>query len=144
MTVPAAISLVTLGVRDVPAATGFYEALGFRLSTASVPGEVSFFHTAGGLLALWGDADLAADARGDVPAAGSFRGVALAVNVASAEAVDAALAAAVVAGAELVKPAEATDWGGYQGYFADLDGHRWEIAHNPFWPLGADGLPQLP
>jgi hypothetical protein len=70
--------------------------------------------------------------------------VALAINVASEAAVDGALATAVAAGASLVKPAEAAEWGGYQGYFADLDGHRWEIAYNPGWPLGADGLPRLP
>jgi uncharacterized protein len=43
----------------------------------------------------------------------------------------------------IAKPAEATEWGGYNGYFADPDGHLWEVAHNPFWPLGPDGLPVL-
>jgi uncharacterized protein len=144
MTVPAIISLVTLGVSDVSASTEFYVALGFELSSASVPGEVSFFRTSGGLLALFGDADLAADAHTRPRDRDGFRGVTLAINVASAEAVEAALAVAVGAGAELPKPGEATEWGGYNGYFADPDGHLWEIAHNPYWPLGPDGLPQLP
>ena len=144
MPVPAAISLVTLGVRDVAASTAFYEQLGFPLSSASVPGEVSFFRTAGGLLAVWGAADLATDARRELPAEPGFRGVSLAVNVASSDEVDAALAAAQAAGADLLKPAQATDWGGYQGYFADPDGHAWEVAYNPFWPLDERGLPVLP
>ncbi|MBN9618537.1 MAG: VOC family protein, partial [Actinobacteria bacterium] len=77
-------------------------------------------------------------------APGSFRGVTLAVNVSSREAVDAALGAAEAAGARLAKPAQTTEWGGYHGYFADPDGHLWEVAHNPFWPLDEAGVPQLP
>jgi predicted lactoylglutathione lyase len=139
------LSLVTLGVRDIAGATRFYQELGFPMSSASVEGEVSFFRTAGGLLALWRVEALREDARAEgSPAVDGFRGVALAINVDSREAVDAALAAAARAGARIVKPAEGTDWGGYQGYFADADGHLWEVAHNPFWPLGPDGMPQLP
>lgn len=144
MTVPAVISLVTLGVRDVALATRFYEAIGLRRSTASVEGEVSFFHTAGGLLAVWGQDELAADAGVAPRASADFRGVSLAVNVGSPAEVDAALAAAEAAGARLTRPAHATEWGGYNGYFADPDGHCWEVAHNPFWPLDERGLPQLP
>jgi predicted lactoylglutathione lyase len=144
MPVPPAISLVTLGVRDVAASTRFYEALGFPLSSASVPDEVSFFRTAGGLLALWGEGDLRRDAAAAANSGSSFRGVTLAINVASRDEVDDALAAAVAAGATIARSAEATDWGGYNGYFADPDGHLWEVAHNPFWPLDERGLPQLP
>ena len=145
MSVPPVISLVTLGVRDVVASTRFYEQLGFALSSASVEGDVSFFRTAGGLLALWGDEDLQADAgAGELVQPGTVRGVALAINVGSEAAVDAALATAERAGARVVKPAETTDWGGYQGYFTDPDEHHWEVAFNPFWPLGPDGLPTLP
>jgi uncharacterized protein len=145
MTIPALISLVTLGVSDVAASTRFYRDLGFELSSASVEGEVSFFRTAGGLLGLYGADDLRRDALAESAAApGTFRGVTLATNVASNHAVDSALATAASAGATIVKPAQATEWGGYHGYFADPDGHLWEIAHNPFWPLGPDGRPQLP
>jgi catechol 2,3-dioxygenase-like lactoylglutathione lyase family enzyme len=143
MPVPAAISLVTLGVADVAASTAFYESLGFRRSSASVAGEVSFFHTAGGILAVWGRAELAADSGFADSGAGS-PGVSLAVNVGSRAAVDAALADAQAAGARITRAALATDWGGYNGYFADPDGHLWEVAHNPHWPLDALGLPQLP
>jgi uncharacterized protein len=145
MTVPAVISLVTLGVTDVASSTRFYQELGFDLSTASVEGEVSFFRTAGGLLGLYGADDLRRDAVAPSPAGpGAFRGVTLAVNVGSTGAVDTGLATAQAAGARITKPAQATEWGGYHGYFADPDGHLWEIAHNPFWPIGENGLPQLP
>ena len=145
MTVPARLSLVTLGVADVARSTEFYQRLGWPLSPASVAGEVSFFRTAGGFLAVWTTTELAADRNADPGAtAAGFRGVALAVNCESAEEVDEALATAVEAGASVVKEAALTDWGGYQGYFADPDGHVWEIAHNPGWPIGADGRPALP
>jgi hypothetical protein len=145
MSVPAVLSLITLGVKDVAASTRFYQALGFELSSASVPGEVSFFRTAGGLLGLYGADDLRLDAQaGPGAEPGVFRGVTLAVNVASPEVVDAGLATAEASGARIAKPAQATEWGGYHGYFADPDGHLWEIAHNPFWPLRVDGTPQLP
>jgi uncharacterized glyoxalase superfamily protein PhnB len=68
----------------------------------------------------------------------------VAINLGSRAEVDAALADAVAAGGTVAKPATATEWGGYSGYFADPDGHLWEVAHNPFWPLDERGLPQLP
>jgi catechol 2,3-dioxygenase-like lactoylglutathione lyase family enzyme len=143
MTTSGAVSLVTLGVRDVPASTRFYESLGFQLSSSSVAGEVTFFRTAGTILALWGADDLATDA-GVPPRKGDgFGGTALAMNLESPAAVDSVLALAQAGGATITAPAHTTDWGGYNGYFADADGHVWEIAHNPFWPLDERGLPQL-
>ena len=144
MTVPAVISLVTLGVRDVTAATRFYQALGFELSPGSVDGAVSFFRTSGARLGLFGQDDLAADAQAEARTSDGFRGVSVSINVESPSAVDAALSAAAAAGATIAKPAHTAEWGGYSGYFADPDGHLWEVAHNPFWPLGRDGPPQLP
>ena len=141
--VPPTISLVTLGVADVPVATAFYQRLGFPLSSASVPGEVSFFRTAGGLLGLYGSNALAADAQ-VAPSPEGFSGVSLAINVDSPTAVDEALRAATDAGARTLKEPQATEWGGYHGYFADPDGHAWEVAHNPGWPLNDAGLPELP
>lgn len=144
MTDSPVISLVTLGVRDVQSATRFYQALGFQLSSASVEGEVSFFGTGGGVLALWSADELAADA-GSPPRTGTgFRGSSLAMNLGSPAEVDATLSAAEAAGARITTPAHKTEWGGYSGYFADADGHAWEVAHNPFWPLDERGLPQLP
>jgi predicted lactoylglutathione lyase len=133
-----------LGVRDVARSTEFYRALGWSLSSASVEGEVSFFNTEGGILALWGHIALAADAGVIAEPAPAYRGVAFAVNVSSPAAVDELLGRAAAAGARITRAAEKTDWGGYNGYFADPDGHLWEVAHNPDWPIGPDGRPQLP
>ena len=144
MAIPAVITLVTLGVRDVAAATRFYAALGFPQSSASVAGEVSFFRTAGGLFGVYGADDLAADAGLPPAPTSGFRGVSVAINVESRDAVDEAIATAADAGATIVKPPQATEWGGYHAYFADPDGHAWEIAHNPSWPLDSAGLAQLP
>ena len=142
--VPARLSLVTLGVADLDRATAFYTALGWPLSSRSVPGEVSFFRTAGGLLALWGNREIAADAGLPERTGTDFRGVSLAMNLDSEADVDAAMATAEAAGATIVRPAGKTEWGGYAGLFTDPDGHLWEVAHNPFWPIGDDGRPILP
>ena len=144
MPVPPRVSLVTLGVKDVARSTAFYVALGWPLSSASIPGDVSFFKTSGGLLALWNEDLLAEDAGLPGAAAADRRSHALAINLESREEVDVSLATAVAAGGRITRPAKATDWGGYNGYFADLDGHLWEVAHNPFWPIGDDGRPTLP
>ena len=139
---PPRISLVTLGVSDLARATAFYQALNWPLVQNGGEG-VSFFRTGGALLSLFPSTDLAQDA--GVPAAGEgFRQIALAINVASPQEVDAALEAAVAAGGALVKAGQRVFWGGYSGYFADPDGHLWEVAHNPFWPLDAAGLPVIP
>ena len=138
--IPPWLSVVTLGVADVERSTAFYRALGWQPSQASVPGEVTFFDTQGALLALWGRDALSADSGVRIAGANA----ALAVNLESAAAVDAAFARVDAAGGQVVRAAHATEWGGYSGYFADLDGNLWEIAHNPFWPLGTDGRPALP
>lgn len=144
MPVPAVVSLVTLGVADLARATAFYQALGWPLSAGSVPGEVSFFRTAGPILSLYPHELLAADSRQQVvPMVAGYRGMSLAINVGSDAAVDDVLVQAERAGATILKPAHAADWGGYSGYFADLDGHAFEVAHNPHWPIGDDGLPVL-
>lgn len=126
------ISMITLGVRDLPAAARFYqEGLGFpRLDS---PPEVAFFTLDGTWLALYGRAALAEDAM-VAPEGQGFEGFSLAHNVHSEAAVDAVVAQAVAAGAGLAKAPQKTSWGGYSGYFKDLDGHLWEVAYNPhFW-----------
>jgi uncharacterized protein len=145
MAIRPVLSLVTLGVTDVRRSTAFYQALGWPLSSASVPGEVSFFRTAGGLLGLFGVDSLAEDSRQETIVLGpGYRGFSLAINLASPAEVDAAVADAVAAGGTVLKAPEEVFWGGYSGYFADPDGHAWEVAHNPGWPLGDDGVPVLP
>ena len=126
------ISMITLGVNDLNAAIDFYEkGLGFPRMDS--PPEVAFFTLNGTWLGLYGREALAEDAQ--VSAVGSgFTGFSLAHNVSSEKEVDEVIAQAVAAGATLVKPAEKVFWGGYSGYFKDLDGHLWEVAHNPlFW-----------
>ncbi len=144
MSIPQRFSLVTLGVADVASATAFYRRLGWQESSASQPGDVTFFATPGGVLALWSTADLAADSGAPASGVPAFRGVALAINLSSAAEVDDAMAAWVEAGGHVTRAAATTDWGGYSGYVADPDGNAWEFAHNPFWPLDERGLPTLP
>jgi catechol 2,3-dioxygenase-like lactoylglutathione lyase family enzyme len=136
------LSLVTLGVANVARARAFYERLGFRASPASQQ-EVVFFEAGGVVLSLFGREDLARDAGVD-PAGAGFTGITLAHNVGSEAEVARVLDEAVAAGGTLVKPAQRASWGGTLGYFADPDGHLWEVAHNPFFPLDADGRVTLP
>jgi predicted lactoylglutathione lyase len=145
VTVPPRSSLVTLGVQDVERSTAFYLALGWELSSSSVPGDVSFFRLGGAALAVWGRRDLAADVgAGAAEKAPAFREVTVAINVADDGEVDAAPASAAAAGGTILVPAHRADWGGFTGYFGDPDGHVWEVAHNPYWPLDDAGLPVLP
>lgn len=142
MTVPARISIVTLGVADLPRAVAFYEALGWQRAASSMD-EIAWFHTADTNLGLFPAEHLAADAN-LAPARERFGGVTLAINVATEAEVAAGLEAAVAAGATLLKPATRADWGGVSGYFADPDGHPWEIAFNPAFPIGLDGRVAIP
>jgi catechol 2,3-dioxygenase-like lactoylglutathione lyase family enzyme len=134
--VPARISLVTLGVADVARSTAFYESLGWRRSSASLP-VITFFNTSGPVLALFGRDDLAEDAAVD-PAGSGFRAVTLSINVESASAVDATY------GEWVRPPVPAVFEGGRIAYVADLDGHLWEIAHNPYFPFDDGGRARAP
>jgi uncharacterized protein len=143
MTVPARVSLVTLGVSDLRRSTAFYEALGWRRSSVSND-EVSFFGTADTVLALYPYRSLAADAGMPARDGPPVGGVTLAVNVEDREQVDHVLAEAESAGATVVKAGTATAWGGYIAYFTDPDGHVWEVAHNPGFPFDTTGSVVLP
>ena len=140
---PTHISLITLGVADVAKATSFYERLGFVRSKRASQESVSFFQAGPVVLALWGrDAQ-----RDDAQAAELWTGnggIAVAQNLTSEAEVDAMMARAEAAGARILTPAAKTFWGGYDGYFADLDGHVWEVAFNPFWELDEGGRVRLP
>ena len=139
---PQRITLITLGVADLAAARAFYARLGWVEHGESQPG-IAFFQLHGQALALFGRDALAAD-QGRPDAALGTGAVTLAQNFATTADVDAAFAAALTAGATALKAPEAVFWGGYSGYWADPDGHVWEVAMNPFWPLGADGTLTLP
>lgn len=128
------ISLITLGVGDLPRSRAFYERLGFVVRPESTE-DIVFLDMASGLvLALFPREKLAEDAHVDSTGSG-FSGFTLAHNVASPEEVDAVLAEAVAAGATLQKPGQQVFWGGYSGYFPDLDGFLWEVAYNPLMDL---------
>ena len=131
------MSLVTLGVADLRRARRFYEhGLGWKPGFAS--DDVVFYETGGPIIALWSRRDLAADAQIEDDES-TFGGIALAHNVRSHDDVDTVLAEAAAAGAAILKSAEDTQWGGYSGYFADPDGHLWEVAFNPAWVIGENG-----
>jgi uncharacterized protein len=141
------LTAVTLGVDDLERAALFYEqGLGLRPSAAS-QGDIRFYDCGGVVLALYPRAALLEDAT--LPPArlgepGRFDGVTMACNCASPAEVDALLARAVAAGAKLAKPGQQVSWGGYSGYFEDLDGHLWEAVHVPFFALNANGGLVLP
>jgi catechol 2,3-dioxygenase-like lactoylglutathione lyase family enzyme len=135
------LSLVTLGVADLARARRFYEdGLGWKRGNDNE--GVAFYQMPGMIFALWSRPALADDA-GVADSGAAFSGIALAYNARSRVEVDALLAEAKAAGAEVVKLPHDTFWGGYSGYFADLDGHLWEVAHNPFWTIADDGSVRL-
>jgi predicted lactoylglutathione lyase len=135
------VSLVTLGVADVDRARRFYEELGWAGQEVE---ETVFFQAGGMAVVLWGRAKLAADSGIDDRGTDGFGGVALAQNVRTRAEVDEVLVAARQAGATVTREPAETFYGGYAGCFADLDGHVWEIAHNPGFTLEADGSLTLP
>ncbi|WP_442489568.1 VOC family protein [Halomonas litopenaei] len=134
------IGMITLGVHSLERAIDFYQqGLGWPRLEDSAP-RIAFFSLQGTWLALYGWHDLADDLMVNAGGEG-FRGVTLAYMAEDPDEVDAVLIQARRAGGNLLKPGQKAFWGGYSGYFADPDGHLWEVAHNPFfWP--GPGEPQ--
>jgi uncharacterized protein len=133
------LNIITLGVRDLNSAVKFYrDGLGWPLSSASAGDFTIFKLSTGTALALYPRALLAKDA--NVLDTGGFGGIALAQNVETPEEVDLVLSQAVKSGGTILKSARKADWGGYSGYFADPDGHPWEVACNPFLQLDQGNL----
>lgn len=135
------ISLVTIGVVDVTRSRRFYEALGWTSGSAQ-DDDVVFFQSGGMVFGLWDRNKLAEDS--GVADSGGWGGVTLAHNLRSHQEVDAFIEKARTAGAAIVREPAATFWGGYSGAFSDPDGHPWEVAHNPFWPIDDSGAILLP
>lgn len=130
------ISMITLGVKDLKKSIEFYEK-GLGLPRMPFDGEIAFFELNGTWLTLFPNDELAKDA--EVPAEGSgFRGVTLSHNLNSKEEVDKQLIEAEKIGATIIKPAQDVYWGGYSGYFADPDGHLWEVAWAPDFHVGPE------
>ena len=137
------LSLLTLGVADLERAKAFYErTLGW--APAGQAEGVAFYNVGSCVLSLYPHADLARDMEMAPAPPPPYRGVTLALNLASRDEVDALFAELTSKGVTIVKAPEAIFWGGYVGFFADPDGHVWEVAHNPQWPLDADGRPVPP
>jgi uncharacterized glyoxalase superfamily protein PhnB len=139
----AVLGIVTLGVDDLARSSAFYEALGLERAESSQD-EIVWFRTPHSYLGLFGRDALAADAGIEPGGRTAFDGVTFAINVGSEAEADAVFARAESAGAEVLKPLGKTDWGGYSGYFADPDGHPWEVAHNPSFPIDRDGRLTIP
>jgi uncharacterized protein len=133
------VSVITLGVADLPRSRAFYvDGLGWKPVMDSK--EIVFFQLNGLVLGLFPIRDLLADAgMADADPAGRTGGMALGYNVHEREQVDPVIEQAVAAGGRLLKPGQDAFWGGYSGYFSDPDGHLWEVAWNPPWPIDADG-----
>lgn len=134
-------TIITLGTRDLAASTSFFERLGWRRSGAS--DGIAFFQCGCVALALYPRTELAKDA-GISHEGEGFAGFTIAYNTRSREEVDDVLNEARSAGADAVKPAADAFWGGYSGYFRDLDGYIWEVAWNPGFPLDGNGAVKLP
>jgi predicted lactoylglutathione lyase len=140
----AYLSLVTLGVSNLARSVAFYEGLGFRRKAQAAEG-VGFFQAGACAIAVFPSDELAKDANVALEGmAETFRGVALAWNCCSQAAVNAVIERARGIGAVVRKPARDAFWGGYSGYFSDHDGHLWEVAYNPDFPLSDDGRLSLP
>ncbi len=138
---PQRITLITLGVADLPASRAFYAQLGWVEHRDSQP-SVAFFQMHGAVLSLFGRDDLATD-QGRAGSSLGTGAVTLAQNFRTEIEVDAAFSRALAAGAAALKKPEKVFWGGYSGYWSDPDGHVWEVAMNPFWLLADDGTLRL-
>lgn len=136
------VSLITLGVADLDRACAYYAALGWRKAQESLPG-IAFYQLQGQVLGLFPLVELAKD-QGRAGIELGFGAMTLAHNLSNPEAVDRAYSEALAAGAAGLKAPEKAFWGGYSCYVADPDGHVWEYAHNPFFPLAGDGSLTLP
>lgn len=135
------VSIITLGVGDLDRSRAFYEALGWRGQEVE---QTVFFQAGAMAVVLWGRDKLAADAGVGSGTGAGFGGLTLAQNVHSRDEVDTVMEQARAAGGTVTRPAAETFYGGYAGYFADPDGHLWEVAHNPGFTLAADGALILP
>jgi uncharacterized protein len=138
-------TVITLGVADMRTSIAFYEALGFERKFRATGEVVAFFDTGGTVIGLFPWDQLAQEAAlPENPRPQAFRGVTPAWNCRAGEEVDQVVDFAISKGALLVKPAQQTSYGGYAGYFADPDGHLWEVVVAPRFEVGEDRRVHLP
>lgn len=138
------VSFITLGVEDLDRAKRFYEGLGWSASSYGEGLGVAFFQIGGLVFALYPRRELARDVGVDDDKWGGFGAMSLSYNTRSREEVDAVMAEAAAVGAKVLRPAQDIFWGGYVGYFADPDGHLWEVVFNPKADIGPDGAVTIP
>jgi uncharacterized glyoxalase superfamily protein PhnB len=132
------LSLITLGVSDLSKAIRFYEDV-FGWKKEKGPDGVAFFQAGGMIFGLFPHEELARDMRMSASTLSPYRGFSIAYNARSEAEVDQIFADVKAKGVKILKAPEKVFWGGYSGYFADIDGHHWEVAFNPFWTIDADG-----
>jgi uncharacterized protein len=140
----ARLTVVTLGARDFARSLQFYEALGFERKFRETGDAVAFLNAGGVVLALWHWHLLAEDEALPADQVSPYRGISLAWNCETDEEVNAAFDRALAAGAKALRPPSSTDYGGYRGYFADPDGHPWEVVRAPGFDFTEDGRLILP
>lgn len=142
MTIPR-VTVITLGVTDLAKATGFYETI-FGIRPHSEFEGISFFELPGAWLTLYPVDQLAADISPQLsPNRSGFSGITLAYNARSKDEIIAIFQEVKTAGASLVKPPQDTFWGGFSGYFSDLDGYYWEVVWGPMFDFAPDGSLRL-
>ena len=144
MTIPARMSIVTIGVSNLQRSKDFYEALGWEVTASSVEGVIYWFRTAETYLGIHPYDELAKDGHMTPGPREGFGGITFAINLESDDAVIKAYGSALAAGATSLKAPEQAIFGGLSAYFADPDGYPWEVAHNPSFPLGDDGRITIP
>ncbi len=138
------LSMVSLGVNNIKNSTEFYQRLGWIKSKAASKDEISFFQMGGIALAIYDREMLAAEANLKINSGNGFGGIALAHNARSETEVNDILALAEKSGGKILKTARKVFWGGYSGYFKDIDNHVWEVAFNPYMEITKDGSIKLP
>ncbi|SCZ02336.1 VOC family protein [Alkaliphilus peptidifermentans] len=138
------LNIITLGTKDIVKSHEFFKKLGFDTSVRGKDSnpDIIFFRNEGSRIALYPIEELVKDIDKDNPPkiGCDFPGITLAYNAKSNEEVDEILNKAESAGAIIAKEPQKTDWGGYGGYFTDLDGYYWEIAYGEFWEFDESNM----